>query len=238
MLSRFKLFVSFPVLAAFFNISVSTAVSVFKEASEAVYVIAKDGLIWFSRSTVQARMPSSFKALYPNTRAIIDCSEIETQRPSKLKQRVQSYSSYKGRYTVKFLIGIAPSGEIMFVSPTYGGRVTDCHITVNSGFLDLLEDGDVILADKGFPTIEQDLNRKGGILVIPPFKIGNRQFSASQNEDGYKIASVRVHVERAIERIKRFEILNYVPIRMMPNIDKILVTCCFLSNLQPDLIRN
>ena len=41
----------------------------------------------------------------------------------------------------------------------------------------------------------------------PPFKKGQPhfQFTPEQNEDGYKIASVRVHVERAIERMKRFQ---------------------------------
>jgi hypothetical protein len=75
---------------------------------------------------------------------------------------------------VKFLIGCAPSGEVTFISPTFGGRTRDTEITVQSGFLDLIEVGDVILADKGFPRIEKDLNSAGGLLVMPPFKAGNR----------------------------------------------------------------
>ena len=43
----------------------------------------------------------------------------------------------------------------MFVSPGFGGRTTDMEITVKSGFIDLVERGDVILADKGFPSIDQ-----------------------------------------------------------------------------------
>ena len=39
-----------------------------------------------------------------------------------------------------------------------------------SGFIDLVERGDVILADKGFPSIESDVNEAGGILVMPPFR--------------------------------------------------------------------
>ena len=59
------------------------------------------------------------------------------------------YSSYKGGHTLKFLIGIAPDGQITFVSPVYGGRVTDCQLTTESGILLLLEVGDEIMADKG-----------------------------------------------------------------------------------------
>ena len=64
------------------------------------------------------------------------------------------YSNYKSSHTVKFLIGIAPSGEIIFISKAYGGRVTDTYLTVNSGILELLEPGDVVLADKGFQQLE------------------------------------------------------------------------------------
>ena len=236
-LARLKLFVSYQVLGAFFGISECTAANFFRDVLNAVYDVAKDNIIWFEKETIIARMPAAFRACYPDTRVIIDCSEIEAERPPKVRQRVLTYSSYKSRYTVKFLIGIAPSGEITFISQCYGGRITDTQITVNSGFIELLEEGDVVLADKGFPTIEKDVNKAGGILVMPPFKSGERQFSEKQNHDGYKIASVRVHVERCIARIKCFEILNHVPIKMMPYIDRVLTTICFLNNCSTDLIK-
>ena len=40
------------------------------------------------------------------------------------------------------------SGEITFVSKAFGDRTTDCELTVNSGFIDLVEPGDLIMADK------------------------------------------------------------------------------------------
>ncbi len=238
LLIRLKLMVPFSALAAFFSVSESTAQKVFNESFNAIYDVAKNGLIWFDRGTIQARMPHAFRALYPHTRAIIDCSEIASERAGKIKQRVHLYSHYKSRFTLKFLVAIAPSGEIMFVSRTYGGRTTDTDITCNSGFLDLIEEGDVILGDKGFPVIEKNLNQQGGFLVMPPFKCGEKQFNEQQNQDGYKCASVRVHVERAIARLKLFECLNYVPIHMIPNIDKALVIVCCLTNLFNDLIKD
>ncbi len=236
-LTRFKLFIPFAALGGFFAIGESAASTFFRETADALYNIAKENIFWFDKKTIQARMPKAFKALYPNTRAIIDCTEIECQRAPKVRQRVLTYSNYKSRHTVKFLLAIAPSGEVIFVSKVFGGRSTDTEITTNSGFLDLLEEGDVILADKGFPTIERDVNKAGGILVIPPFKSGKLQFTDKQNRDGYEIASVRVHVARAIERLKRFEILNFVTIHMIPHLDKVVTTICFLSNLLPDLIK-
>ena len=95
----------------------------------------------------------------------------------------------------------------MFVSNAFGGRSTDTEITVQSGFVELIEDGDVILADKGFPNIETDVNKAGGILIMPPFKTsGKKQFNAKENNDCYKIASIRIHIERVIARMKVFTI--------------------------------
>ena len=135
-------------------------------------------------------MPPSFKALFPHTRVIIDCSEIHIQKPKGIQSRVQMYSSYKGGYTIKFLVSISPSGEITFISKTFGGRATDTEITTQSGLLELLERGDQVLADKGFPHIKEDVNRARAFLVMPPFKSGNLQFTSSQNKDGYQCASV------------------------------------------------
>lgn len=124
-----------------------------------------------------------------------------------------------------------------FISRSYGGRITDTELTVQSGFLDLIEIGDVILADKGFPRIEQDLNSAGGLLVMPPFKRGGRQFSAAQNISGYKCASVRIHVERCIARLKTFEILTFIPQHLLKHMDDIIYVICFLANFSPDLIK-
>ncbi len=234
---KFRLNLPFTVLAAYHDISETSAKRFFYEALDLMYSVAQNGLIWFDRATIKARMPTSFKALYPNARAIIDCSEIECESVSGIKQQVQTYSSYKSRNTVKFLIACAPSGEVTFCSKMFGGRTTDTHITTSSGFLDLLEEGDVILSDKGFPLIETDLNKVGCILVIPPFRKGSRQFSSAENKEAYQCAKVRIHVERCIERLKRFEIMTFVPYFQLPHMDKILACICFTCNCFPDLIQ-
>ncbi|WAR20216.1 hypothetical protein MAR_002054 [Mya arenaria] len=63
------------------------------------------------------------------------------------------------------------------------------------------------MADSGFE-ISSELSKQGADLNIPPFKNGNHQLTLQQVEKTRRIAEVRIHVERAIQRIKTFNRLN------------------------------
>ncbi len=229
-LVKLKLNISFGALSAMFSVGEEKASQIFHATLQAMVDIAPNGVVWLSKEQIQARMPASFRGLYPNCRVIIDCSEIAIERPKTLEQRVLTWSNYKGRHTVKFLIGCAPSGEITFISRTRGGRSTDSEITIDSGILNYIEVGDLVLADKGFPQIQSDVNNAGGLLVMPPFKVGNQQFSGSESKEAYECASVRVHVERCIARMKTFEILKFLSQTQLKSIDDILYVISFIVN--------
>ena len=126
---------------------------------------------------VQKYMPVAFKEQYPNTRLIIDCTEFGIERPSSLVTQAATFSSYKNKNTVKVLLGIIPSGAIVFISPTYEGSISDKKLVEQSRLLDKLEVGDEIMADKGFDI--QDLLAPIGVrLNMPPFLASNSQFSS------------------------------------------------------------
>lgn len=71
---------------------------------------------------------------------------------------------------------------------------------------------------------------------MPPFAY-NPQFSEAEVAEGYAIPSVRIHVERAIQRIKTFKILDHVYVDLLPYIDKIMYVAGVLANSKEPLIK-
>lgn len=75
------------------------------------------------------------------------------------------------------------------------------------------------------------------MLVLPPF-VHDGRHSFEEVEETYTIASVRIHVERSIQRIKIHNILQKVPYSLVPHLDDIFYMCCILTNLQPPTIKD
>lgn len=184
-------------------------------------------------------MPSSFKKTYPTTRCIIDCTELFCQSPSSLSIQSSLYSNYKSHVTYKALVGIAPSGAITFISQLYDGSISDKEIVNRCGILqkELWEEGDSVMADRGF-NVQKEFSKLGVILNIPSFLAGRDYFTKSEVTESQTIASVRIHVERAIQRIKKFKIIrNEIPLTLHGSINQIWTVCCLLTNLLPPLIN-
>lgn len=78
---------------------------------------------------------------------------------------------------------------VSFLSKSYGGRSSDSFITNNSGFLEKLEYGDQVLADKGFPSIKTGVNNQNIILVMPPM-LHNGRLTEEEVLNTYNVASV------------------------------------------------
>ena len=95
------------------------------------------------------------------------------------------------------------------MSDLYAGSTSDKEITRHSGLLELLEPADAVMADKGFD-IRYELMLIGVQLNIPPFAKKNTQMPARDVVSTRQIVSLRIHVERAIRRIKQYRILASV----------------------------
>ncbi|KAL1479970.1 hypothetical protein MTO96_051424 [Rhipicephalus appendiculatus] len=134
-------------------------------------------------------------------RVILDCFEVFIDRPSSFLPRAETWSHYKHRNTVKFLLAICPQGSVSFISKAYGGRESDKAITEQCGVLDGLEYGDVVLADRGF-LISESVGMCHAPLAIPAFTKGKRQLTSGDVEKTMEIANVRIHVERVIGMVR------------------------------------
>ena len=223
-------------LAHLFDISQSTVSRIFLSWINYIYLKFGQVSIWPNREVVRATMPDSFKDKYSSTRVIIDCTEIKCQMPSSLLLNSKLFSSYKNHVTLKGLVGIAPSGAITFISQLYSGSISDREIVERSGFLKLeFDQGDTVMADKGF-TIE-DLLPLGVTLNIPPFLGCNTQMAAQDVIKTQEIASVRIHIERAINKIKNFHIWDgIVPLSLFGVVNQMWSVCAFLCNTHDPLI--
>ena len=85
--------------------------------------------------------------------------------------------------------------------------------------------GDSVMADRGF--LIEHILPEGVSLNIPPFLDGHEQFDPHELVQTRRIASVRIHVERAIERVKNYRILSFLPATLCPIAQHIVFVCCF-----------
>ena len=223
-------------LAVRFAVSETCVTNVFRTCLSALHQILKalHGPDMPSVDKNRTSLPACFTG-FEGTRVILDCTEIECDVPRQdMAKQSQSYSHYKHRNTYKALVGVAPNGSVVFVSELFLGSASDKDVTQRSGILDQLRPGDFIVADKGF-TIRSILP-SGVHLNVPP-RLVNQQFTPSENRLTTDIARARIHVERAIERIKGYEILLHVPHYLKPCITTIFQVCSWLVNLQKPLIQ-
>ena len=94
------------------------------------------------------------------------------------------------------------------------------------------------MADRGFAV--QELFADMGVQVtIPDFKgQGRSQLNKMEGKGSEKIAEAGIHVERAIQRIKTFHILdNEVRLCMAHLAEQIFTVCSYLINFQSPILQ-
>ena len=91
------------------------------------------------------------------------------------------------------------------------------------------------MADRGFD-IQDDLTPLGVKINIPPFLKGKQQFQSHELVESRRIASLRIHVERAMERIKNYHIFDRTLPSSMTNVaEQTFFVCAVLTNFLPPL---
>lgn len=218
-------------LADMFQCSVATVSRLTITWANYLFMILGTVPLWIGREKIRSVMPANFKKHCSNVRVILDCTEVAVAAPSCFTLQSETFTHDKKTTTLKALIGVAPHGFVSFFSKLYTEFISDKEMTRTSGILQLLEQGDEVIADKDFG-IDDHLSDVGAKLVIPPFK-RSPQFSKEDAEKTQDIASLRIVVERVIGRIKSNHIWDSpIPLTLIGTVSQIWYNCCVMVNFQ------
>lgn len=237
-LMKIKISCSFLCLSVLFNVSNVTCQRYFSQTIRILSAILKPFIQWPSKESVQNNFPEHFSA-FPNTRVVLDCTEMAVYSAPCVTCRLQTYSHYKKRHTLKIMIGIAPSGMVSVISKIFGGKASDKFIMEYTKIVDLCDKNDMVMVDKGYVGEEILCREKNIKLIRPPFRRGNCQLSYEKCEENRGIARARVHVERCIQRLKNFKILSSeIEWNMVTYMEDIITVICGLVNLPPPILAD
>ncbi|XP_058630013.1 uncharacterized protein LOC131539429 [Onychostoma macrolepis] len=186
-----------------FNIHQSTVSRIIKTWVNFLYTLLGAVGIWMSPEDIRATMPSVF-GKYSDTQVIVDCTELKCQTPSSLLLQREMFSQYKSHTTLKGMIGVSPHGAVTFVSSLYSGAVSDKELFRQSGIIPLLDKDMAVMVDKGF-RIDDLVPCE---VYRPPFLTKKSQLSHEEVLVTQDIPQLRIHVERAIRRIKENKLFD------------------------------
>lgn len=130
---------------------------------------------------------------------LIDSFETPIRRPSLPEAQRRVYSGKKKRHTLKTQVVTDTTGEIEGIDPGHRGPTADKTLyeqsTVEQSYPQAQKQGD--LGYQGVPG-----------MLVPHKKPKGGQLTEEQKAANRQLASVRVHVEHGIRRIKGYRILR------------------------------
>ena len=95
-------------LAYRFNVSQSTVSRIVCTWINFQYLQLKERPLWPPREIIQSNMPAQFRSAYPNTRVVLDATEVYIEQPHLPELQQMTFSNYKNHNTFKGLVGISP----------------------------------------------------------------------------------------------------------------------------------
>ncbi|XP_018910703.2 uncharacterized protein [Bemisia tabaci] len=193
-----------------------------------------------NQDIIQSNLPVPFRASYSDVAYIIDCFEIEIEKPSNPVDQALTWSEYYKANTLKYFVSATPDGFINFISGGFGGRISDLLITKECGFLQKLLPRVTVMADRGFKNVETILEQQNCKLVRPPSVKMGEQLSEEEVKEGKKIASLRIHIERVIGRLREYEFLSAHSLfhhDLVNLADSCVIIAAALANLQTPLTK-
>lgn len=237
---KIKLNESFEILGDDFGISKGHASRIFNNITPLIAVLFRRFIYWPEEKDIVKNLPIPFRKRYSKVTNIIDCLEIQIEKPSDAYQQSLTWSEYKKCNTMKFLIGSTPDGTCTYISEGFGGRATDCVIVEESGYLEKVRKGNEIMADRGFKGVAALLAKQDSKLVRPPSTSEESPMTKADVKLTKQIAALRIHVERVIGRLRLYKLLGphaTVDNKLILHLNDIITVACGLINLQSPIIN-
>lgn len=220
-------------LAFRFSISRNTVCNILSDSIPKLACKLKFLVSWPAKRNLLHKVPRLFKSKYKNCCVIIDCFEFPIGKPLNLTARSQTWSDTRHQHTIKCLIGITAYGSFSYVSQCWGGRISDRELVLQSGLLNYIHFGDIVMSCKDF-RIEKELSRIGVRTVILDLK----DFQGKLVSNNHELSAVGIYIRRAFKRMRIYRILTQtLPISLLPYIDEMLSCCLALANLQPKFLQ-
>lgn len=183
---------------------------IFEEVIDKLYVVLRKTDIW--------KLSSNDSEDSNSYRCIIDCTEFFS-------------SDHKHHPTFKLLVSCDEKGRVNFISEAFVGSASDRAVIIKSGFIDKLERGDAVMADKDFD-ISDLLETKGVLFNIPPVL----QLTDLDVMTTRIIANRIILIENVNGRAKQNKILTTTMQKdLWPYANKVIYVCFALVNFYKPL---
>ncbi|KAJ0009124.1 hypothetical protein NQD34_016539 [Periophthalmus magnuspinnatus] len=209
-----------------FHIHSSTVSGVIVTWANFLYCLLGSICVWMCPAVIRETLLKDFHG--GEDRVILECTELLCQSPSSLLPQSEVFSTHKCHCTFKAMVVICPDGALPFVSSPCEGSMRDREHSCQSGVSLLSPDMDK-MDEKGS---QVDDLVSGGVhrpVVVPK----GAEMPKEEVLRTRAIGRLRVHVERAIQRVKENKVFDtIIPLSISGSINQIFTVACLLSDYQ------
>lgn len=195
---------SFRLLCVWFGVPYTSCVRIFSSWIPYMYHFFNAEFPPPTMEMLRGTTPRQWVRVYGGEpKYVVDATDYRMQQPSSRMAARTVWSEYKNGHTIKLLVCIVPAGAYVWSSDGFPGRISDIEICEHSGFYELIEEGDLVAADKGFDGIAVKMQELSARVIAPTRRRrGVRTFTSTEREFNEEQSNLRIHVERHMGRLQ------------------------------------
>ena len=219
-----RLYPTYLLLEYLFNIDESTVCRTIINMT----LLLQNKFILPERNRRKISTIEELKDIIPDLDVILgDATEQKIPRPLKKQKRKKHHSGKKKAFTVKTQIATNKQGLIIHVSKSIPGRKHDYKLFKESQLPQKIPKGIKLYLDSGYQGVNKDFP---GLDAIIPFKRtrNHKELTRSEKIHNTKQRKIRVAVEHAIARLKKYQALAQIYRHSLQNYGQ---TFRFIANI-------